>query len=299
MDIPTEIYQEIASYLPKADIDNLRLTCMTAAPIYLTDMWLVYTPTKTQTVDLTVGYYRCISSYICDGLPPTASKVIKSLHIRGRIRKVVRMSYIDKFGHLEYLRISCPIHNDLPDKVVKWPTLKQFVYDVEGYNSISGAIIYENAPALTHLYLLGIYLGHCMYYYNPTTDTCFNPMLRVLHTHGPISPSCLPRSLRVLSVTGNSSPFSSYGKMPPHVTTFIGTCDSPTGILTFIPTVTEIIVPMGIMITPFPPDHGVIRLVVNGVAGNITEAILADVDVTVTNGGSIEDYASIDAILKR
>ncbi len=300
--IPTEIYQEIASYLHKADVDNLRLTCTTASNIYLTDhpnQWMIYKPTHPVwlIVNITVGYYRRISSYICDGDLPIKGRhmTIKSLYIRGG--KFVNMSDLERFANIEYLRLSRFIYYDLRGRTVVWPNLKTLVYDGEDCNATGASMIYKHAPSLTHLYIRGIYLSHHSGdEFRP--DAHPNPNLCVLHTRGPIVPSRIPQSLRVLSITGTNSPFYCHGKMP-SVTTFIGTTDEPTGILSFVPMATEIIVPMGDMIIPLPTGHMVRRLVVRRIGASITEASLAGVDVTVTHNKRIDDYDSVDAILRR
>lgn len=251
--IPTEIYQEIASYLYKADVDNLRLTCTTASNVFISLPMKYVAPTRRR-LD---GYYRCVTTLTCMTVIPDATSNIRSVHLAWDCKAD---NYdLERIAHVHEFTTDCTI--TIPSRIpnIYWPNLKKFAFipdhsslmpDVKKCEYYYPSYVYNNAPNLTHLYLSGTF--------RPEPGRLKN--LRVLRAIVNNTRNW-PESIRVL-VYERYSCSRDLPKGLPALDTFIGDDEQPMKIVEACPTVSEIIVPRGYMWQLLPHGHRVTRVCV-------------------------------------
>ncbi len=245
--IPTEIYQEIASYLHKVDVDNLRLTCTTAGGISISLPMKYIAPTRRR-LD---GYYRRVTTLTCMTVIPDATSNLRSVHLAWDMK--VDNYDLERIAHVEEFSTDCIIWSPSRIRNIYWPNLKKFAF-VPNHDGSLGAkkreyyypsYVYNNAPNLTHLYLSGSF--------RPEPGRLKN--LRVLRATVANTRNW-PESIRVL-VYERYSCSRDLPKGLPALDVFIGDDEQPRKIVEVCPTVSEIVVPRCYMRQLLPHGHHV------------------------------------------
>ncbi len=285
-ELPTEIYQEIAYYLPKSDIDNFRLTCTDTSSIFYPRNKLTFVSPTPQPLD---GYYCRVTHVICKTTVPSAGNMtFLDVSKLATIDEIINALTTIEVIYVSYTQAKDCYHIILPRLygVGCYARMKSYC----SANYVINALC-EGNPGITHLYIDGCEITKKI----PEGIT-------VIHTSGYEMSETLPTSLRVFSTNrcllGN--------QVFPNVHTLIGSLSSMHVLHTMFPALTTMIemtltISQGVTAAyPFDDLRGIKRLAVNScdMDADGVDVITSD-DDRVTDWFDRNDYRSIDSIMRR